>query len=43
MQPLTYEVVYGHAWRGEPIGKQSPKNTFSVAELRATASKKSKS
>lgn len=41
MQPLTYEVVYGHAWKGEAIDKNKPvKNTFSVAELRATIPKK---
>ena len=35
MQPLTYEVVYGHAWRGALMAKKSPRNTFSVAELRS--------
>ena len=38
MQPLTYEVVYGHAWRGAVTAQKSPKNTFSVAELRTLIS-----
>ena len=41
MLPLTYEVVYGHAWKGETLDKAQPvKSTFSVAELRATLPKK---
>ncbi len=37
MYPLTYEVVYGHAWKMVDNNKlKQPKNTFSVDELRAT-------
>ncbi len=37
MYPLTYEVVYGHAWKGGVNIKPGvTKNTFTVAELRAT-------
>lgn len=37
MYPLTYEVVYGHAWKGEDdVQSNFLKNTFSVDELKAT-------
>lgn len=37
MYPLTYEVVYGHAWKGvDNLKINTPKNTFSVDELRST-------
>lgn len=39
MYPLTYEIVYGHAWKGEDKSS-SFKNTFSVDELKATLKRK---
>lgn len=37
MYPLTYEVVYGHAWKGEDKSKFiTTKNTISVDDLKAT-------
>lgn len=39
MYPLTYEVVYGHAWKGADKIK-TLKNTFSVDELKATLKSK---
>ncbi len=34
--PLTYEVVYGHAWKSQNLGHQNNETTISVAELRAS-------
>jgi len=42
MYPLTYEVVYGHAWKGADT-ISTLKNTFSVDELKATIKSKKSS
>ena len=38
--PLTYEIIYGHAWRGKPKRKDKAQ-VISIEKLKASMSKKS--